>query len=309
MDKIILFYAYTFLENPHAIHAWQRELCTRLKLLGRIILAQEGINATLSGAPEAVDEYVAVTRAHPAFTAVDFKESFTKKPAFPRLQIKVKKEIVHSSLPIDFAFTKERGTHLTPEQVHELISQKSDTLVILDARNDYESRVGAFAGALAASIENFRDFPRFIDEHLDALRDKEVLMYCTGGIRCEKASAYVVSKNVAHKVYQLEGGIHRYIEKYPDGFFRGKNYVFDARLTQKVTDDILTTCDRCPMPCDQYENCANARCNARFIACAACAPETDGACSISCHELVKTGAVNSRPDYIPLKEFSRACSV
>ena len=135
-----------------------------------------------------------------------------------------------SALILKTVTAKNGGKHLTPEETHNLIAQKPNDLVILDARNDYEWRIGAFEGAIKPDIEHFRQFPKFVDDNLEQFKDKQVLMYCTGGIRCERASTYLKEKGVAKNVYQILGGIHRYAEQYPDGFFRGKNYVFDDRI-------------------------------------------------------------------------------
>ena len=144
-------------------------------------------------------------------------------------------------------------------------------------------------------INHFRELPEYIDTHLDQFKDKQVLMYCTGGIRCERASAYLKSKNIAKQVYQIEGGIHRYVEQYPDGFFRGKNYVFDNRITLKVTDDILGTCLICTTLCDNYTNCLNAKCNKHFICCDPCLNKLNNTCNTVCHDFVGHNKVNKRP--------------
>jgi predicted sulfurtransferase len=167
---------------------------------------------------------------------------------FPRLRIVVRNEVTHLGLDPAIITAKNGGIHLTPEQTHNLLKNAPQDLIIFDARNNYESRIGSFENALKPDIKNFRDLPEYIDNNLDLFKDKEVLMYCTGGIRCERGSAYLKSKNVAKKVYQIEGGIHRYAEKFPDGFFRGKNYVFDGRIAVKVNDDILGSCELCSTP-------------------------------------------------------------
>ena len=184
---------------------------------------------------------------------------------FPKMEIKVKKEVVHLGIDPEALTINSGGDHLNPDQVHELLKNKPEDLVILDARNDYEWRIGKFENAITPEIKNFRELPEFIDENIDTFKDKQVLMYCTGGIRCERATAYLNEKNVAKKVLQIEGGIVRYCEKYPDGFFRGKNYVFDRRVAVKINDDILTHCDLCNATCDEYTNCINAECNEHYI--------------------------------------------
>ena len=160
----------------------------------------------------------------------------------------MRKEIVHLGLDPEQISPAQGGQHLTPAQVHALMTDKPDNLVILDARNDYEWQIGKFKDAVTPPIKNFREFLDYIDQNIEQFKDKEVLMYCTGGIRCERATSYLNSKNVASKVYQIDGGIHRYVEQYPDGYFRGKNYVFDHRVSLKVNDDILGSCSLCAIP-------------------------------------------------------------
>jgi predicted sulfurtransferase len=175
--------------------------------------------------------------------------------------------------------------HLTPQQAHELITQNPE-LLILDGRNRYEAAIGKFVGALVPDIENFRDFPDYIDKNQDLFKDKEVLMYCTGGIRCERASAYLKSKAVAKKVYQITGGIERYAQAFPDGYFRGKNYVFDGRIAVPITHDVIGSCALCAQPADDYYNCVYAGCNKQLIICASCVREHDATCSEPCKQII-----------------------
>ena len=189
---------------------------------------------------------------------------------------------------------QDSGTYITPEQAHTLFSAPPKDLLIFDARNNYESRVGAFNNSLIPDISHFRELPEFIDKHLDAFKDKQVVMYCTGGVRCERATAYLKKKNVAREVFHLKGGIHKYIEAYPDGHFRGKNYVFDGRITQKVTDDILGSCDHCGAANDDFTNCRNANCSKQIIVCDACIDTYHNTCSPGCAELVRTNQVTLR---------------
>ncbi len=269
MGKIILFYKYVNILYPQQIRDWQKGLCTSLGLKGRVLIAQEGINATLGGTEKAIARYISETTAHELFVDLDIKFSDGAADHFPKLRVVVRPEIVNSGIPKHIT-ADMGGKHLTPAQVHELINNKPENLVLLDARNSYESAVGTFKDAIKPPIKNFRDLPGYIDENADVFTGKQVLMFCTGGIRCERASAYLKSKNVSQEVYQILGGIHRYIEQYPDGHFRGKNYVFDGRVLQHANNDVLGTCYFCQIPCDEYANCINAVCNLQFIACATC---------------------------------------
>lgn len=304
MKSIILFYKYIFIENPHAILKWQRKLCERLGLKGRIILGTEGINGTLGGLAENIEIYKQEMSAHPLFGQIDFKQTDNVGDHFPRLRIVVKKEIVYLGLDPEIIRADQGGTHLDPAQAHDLIAQKPENLVIIDCRNPAESAIGRMPGALTPDVPHFRDFPAYVDRHLDALKDKQVLMYCTGGIRCERASAYIKSKGVAQEVYQIKGGIHRYIEQFPDGFFRGKNYVFDGRTAVKVTDDILGSCFICQTPCDDYTNCLRAKCNRHFISCTACREKYGNTCSALCYDMITNQNAPKRPN--PNKNYEQA---
>ncbi len=302
MGKIILFYKYVDITYPEQIRKWQEKIGKELHLKGRVIIAHEGINGTLGGTNDSIASYKQLMNEHPLFLHIDFKESDGAADYFPRLRIVVKNEITHLGLDTQEITAKNGGIHLTPEQVHELLTEPPDNLIILDARNNYESRIGAFKQAITPNIDHFRELPDYIDANQELFKDKEVLMYCTGGIRCERASSYLKSKNVASKVYQLEGGIHRYAEQFPDGYFKGKNYVFDGRIAVKVTDDILTNCELCGIMYDDYTNCINAECNNQFIACPGCIARFGNTCSKECSILVEQKKVVIRT--IPKKVCS-----
>lgn len=298
-NKIILFYKYIDIVNPIAICDWQRELCQKLDLKGRILIAPEGINATVGGKPEQVDSYITAMRTHELFHDIDFKESFANGACFPKLKVKVRKEIVNLGIDTQKVRACDGGKHITPQQAHELITNKTNDLVILDARNAFEARIGKFVDAIVPNIEYFRELPEYLDNNEDLFRNKKVLMYCTGGIRCERASAYLKSKNIAKEVYQINGGIHRYIEAYPDGYFRGKNYVFDGRVSVRVNDNILSQCEWCKKACDDYINCVNVKCNKHFILCIDCQQYMQNSCSQACFMLLYNNQVQQRS--IPAK--------
>lgn len=294
MEKIILFYKYVDIDRPKAMVDWQRELCEQLGLKGRILIATEGINGTLGGNANSIEKYKQAMEEHELFGDIDFKESLGSSHCFPRLQVKVKKEVVRLEIDPEKLKASQGGKHLTPEQVHELIKQKPQDLVLLDTRNGYESAIGTFEDAIIPNTENFRQFPEYVDKNLDKFKDKKVLMFCTGGIRCERASAYLNLKKVAKEVYQIKGGIHRYVEKYPNGYFKGKNYVFDGRTALKVTEDILANCVHCNIKFDAYTNCINAECNKQIIVCPNCIDTYHNTCSQSCLDKVNAKTVNIR---------------
>lgn len=309
MGKILLYYKYIRIDKPHGIRAWQHQICSDLGLRGRILIAHEGINGTVGGEDLAIERYLAIMRKHELFHDVDFKESDGNADCFPNLQVKVKPEVVHLGLDTEQIVADQGGTHLDPDAVHELIARKPEDLVILDARNTTESRIGKFVGAITPEIDHFRQLPSYIDNNLEMFKDKQVLMYCTGGIRCERATAYLKSKGIAKHVFQVQGGIVRYAEKYPDGFFRGKNYVFDNRIAVTINNDILASCSLCEKACSDYTNCRNARCNKHFIACTACVEKYGNTCGTICAELVSTGKVPLRPPLYKAPETKPSCQL
>lgn len=311
MGKILLFYKYVHIQYPKQILKWQKKVCKELGLTGRILLGHEGINGTLGGTVENTDKYKEIMNGHPLFDGIDFKEAHGGAEYFPRLYVTVRNEIVHLGVDPEKITPADGGKHLTPDEVHELIKKHPDNLIILDTRNDYEWRIGRFESpntkTILPDIQNFRELPQYIDEHLNEFKDKEVLMYCTGGIRCERATSYLKSKHVAKEVYQIKGGIQRYTEKYPDGFFRGKNYVFDGRVADKINDDILTTCDICNIAYDEYTNCVNTKCNKHYIACDPCIKTLKNCCSTTCYDLVDKKEVTIRTK--PLKvQIGTSCT-
>lgn len=296
MGTIIIFYKYVHIEYPKQVLKWQKKICQELGLKGRVFLAHEGINATLGGSIENIERYKKIMDEHPLLNGIDYKESPGNADFFPRLYVVVRNEIVHLGIDPEKLTPEHGGQHLQPDEVHALMKSKPDNLVILDTRNDYEWRIGKFEGAITPPIETFKDLPAYIDQHLDEFKDKQVLMYCTSGVRCERATAYLNQKQVAQKVYQINGGIQRYTQQYPDGYFRGKNYVFDDRIAIKINNDVLSTCDLCPAACDDYANCLNAECNAHYIACADCLKKYANCCSQECTDLVTSKQVKLRPE-------------
>lgn len=309
MNKIILFYKYISIEYPKQIMKWQHEICQNLGLKGRILISHEGINGTLGGSEENLDEYINTMSSHELFNGIDFKKSDGGPECFPRLSVKVRDEAVALGIPYDQLTPRNGGQHLSPTETHDLLTNKPDDLIILDARNDYEWAIGKFTDAITPNIENFRDLPQYLDENLDQFKDKQVLMYCTGGIRCERATAYLNEKNVAKKVYQIEGGIVRYTEQYPDGFFRGKNYVFDGRVAVRINEDVLGSCSICTQPSDDYYNCLNAMCNKHFISCTECAQKYNEACGQTCQTLITENKVNIRPAFVRATTPGQSCSL
>jgi UPF0176 protein len=223
---------------------------------------------------------MAAVKADPRFRGIDFKVEASEKHAFTKLHVRYKPEIVHSSLRHVKPYEKT-GTHLSPADFKKMKDQED--VVLLDVRSDYEHQVGKFKNALTLDMENFRDFPEKVAE-LKSLKDKKIITYCTGGVKCEKASAFLLEQGFQN-VYQLHGGIIKYGLEEGGEDFEGKCYVFDNRLTvevNKVNPTVVSRCYICQEPSDRMVNCANSVCNIHVPMCEKCGAEMEGACSETC---------------------------
>ena len=279
--SILLYYCYAQIEDPEAFREQHHRLCLDLNLRGRIIIASEGLNGTVSGLKEDCEKYMAAVKADPRFAKTDFKVDAADKHAFAKLHVRHKPEIVHSSLR-NIDPNKRTGIHLEPEEFRKMKDQ--DDVVVLDVRSDYEFSVGRFKNAVTLPIENFRDFPAKVDELKEKYKDKKILTYCTGGIKCEKASAFLLEQGFEN-VYQLHGGIIKYGHEAAGEDFEGKCYVFDNRLTvdvNKVNPTIISKCYVCQTPSDRMVNCANPTCNIHVPMCESCGEKMQGTCSDDC---------------------------
>ncbi|MFA0963024.1 rhodanese-related sulfurtransferase [Roseivirga sp. BDSF3-8] len=277
---ILLYYCYAPIEDPEAFREEHHLYCLENELRGRIIVASEGLNGTVSGTREACEQYMKDVKSDPRFAHTDFKVEAHDRHAFAKLHVRVKPEIVHSGLGHLKPYEKT-GTHLSPEEFKKLKDQQD--VVVLDVRSNYEHNVGRFKNALTLNIENFRDFPDKVKE-LEQYKDKKVLTYCTGGIKCEKASAYLLEQGFKD-VYQLHGGIIKYGIEAGGEDFEGKCYVFDNRLTvdvNSVNPTVISQCFVCGTKSDRMVNCANPVCNKHVAICEECGWELEGACSPEC---------------------------
>jgi UPF0176 protein len=282
---VLLYYLYVDIEDPVAYRDQQRALCEKLGLLGRIIVAQEGINGTVSGTRTACETYVKAIHADPLTATMTFKIDELQDHVFPKLSIKARDEIVTLGLADDdFSPNQTTGNHLTPVE-WKAAMEESDT-VILDARNDYEFDLGHFKNAIRPDIGNFKELPEWIREHRDQLDGKKILTYCTGGIRCEKFSGFLVREGLEN-VNQLLGGI---VEYGKDTEARGENYdgecyVFDQRIgvpINNVNASIVSSCCHCNEKSLRYINCAYTPCNAQHFCCAACEEKSQHYCCNNC---------------------------
>ncbi len=280
----MLFYAFTPVADPEAVRLWQRALGELHGLTGRILISKDGINATAGGELNAVKQYLKATKEY--FKNIDVKWSEGSAADFPRLSVKVRDEIVSFGAPGELAVDENGvvggGKHLQPEELHQLVAEKD--VVFFDGRNAFEAQIGKFKNAVVPEVATTRDFISELDSgKYDHLKDQPVVTYCTGGIRCEVLSSLMVNRGFS-EVYQLDGGIVRYGEKYRDsGLWEGSLYVFDKRMHVEFSEDAKTIgeCSRCGAPTSDFHNCANLACRQLSLYCAECAAD---AATLRCAE-------------------------
>jgi UPF0176 protein len=271
---ILLFYKYVHIDDPQTLLNEQKELCKSLNFKGRGIIAYEGINCTYEGTDANCRTYMEIIKKDPRFADIHWKISEGTKDgkAFPKLSIKLRKEIVslHLGEENDIDPNQITGTHLKPEELREWYKQ-GRKFHIVDMRNDYELEVGKFEGTIFPKLNNFRDLKKNLKK-IENLKDDVVLTVCTGGVRCEKASGLLVREGFKD-VYQLDGGIVSYMEKYPGEDFKGSLYVFDKRITMNFSGEnheVIGVCKKCNIKSEHYVNCANLNCHEHFICCENC---------------------------------------
>jgi len=295
MQKIILYYKFVPIADPEAVRLWQRALCEKLNLKGRIIISPQGINGTVGGDLDDVKAYVRETKQFDPFKGIVFKWSDGRRDDFPKLSIRVRAELVGFGVPGEVAVDEhgvvDGGVHLTPEQVHRLVTARGEDVVFFDGRNKHEAAVGKFKNAIVPDVETSKDFIRELEsDKYNDIKDKPIVTYCTGGIRCEVISA-MMKKRGFKEVYQIDGGIVKYGEKYgDDGLWEGKLYVFDGRLVTQFSDKAqdIGHCIHCDAKTSNFINCANMSCNNLVLVCADCA-QLRTTCSNACNQVIVTG--------------------
>jgi UPF0176 protein len=293
IPKILLYYVFTPLNDPDAIRLWQRDLCESLGLRGRILISKDGLNGTLGGDLPALKRYVRKTRQYPAFAGIDFKwsegtglDESGASVDFPRLVVKVRNEIVSfgspDTLTVDGGGVVGGGTRLAPAELHELVAARGDDVVFFDGRNAFEAEIGRFRGAVVPDVATTREFAAALDSGTyDHLKDKPVVTYCTGGIRCEVLSSLMKDRGFG-EVYQLEGGIVRYGEAYgDDGLWDGSLYVFDKRMSVDFSDHaaVLGSCQACGENTKNMLNCRELSCREQLVVCPDCVAQAAPACA------------------------------
>lgn len=289
MEKVILYYKFTPVEDPETAMFWQRSLCQKLGLKGRILISEHGINGTLGGEVQALKEYVKEMNIHPSFKGTKYKWSAGSAADFPRLSVKVRDEIVAFGAPDEVKVDEKGiiggGKHLKPAALHKLMEEKGDDVIFYDGRNAYEAQVGRFKNTVVPDVDTSKDFIKDIEEgEISKHKDKPIVTYCTGGIRCEILSSFMKNRGYG-EVYQMDGGIVKYGERYKnDGYWEGKLYVFDGRMVTAFSADAedLGDCVHCSNKTSNFENCMNKQCNQLILVCDDCLSDT--ACSAECRE-------------------------
>ena len=283
LAKILLFYTFTPIADPDTVRLWQRDLSELLGLRGRILISRHGINGTLGGDMASLKTYVRKTKQYEGFRDIDFKWSTGSglddagaSLDFPRLSVKVRDEIVSFGAPEELSVDENGvvggGAHLKPGELHKLVAERDD-VVFFDGRNAFEAEVGRFKNAVVPNTDTTRDFVDELESgRYDHLKDKPIVTYCTGGIRCEVLSSLMTSRGFG-EVYQLDGGIVRYGETFGNtGLWEGSLYVFDGRETVTFGDDaeVVGRCVACDTPTDRMVNCDEASCASRAVLCESC---------------------------------------
>lgn len=311
--QVLLYYKYVSIDVPEKVLIQQRELCERLGLRGRIIIAHEGINGTVEGTVENTEQYIEEMNTSEYFQGISYKKSEGVGNSFPKLSVKVRPEIVTTKI-VGLDPKKETGKYLTADELHTWYEEKRE-FYLVDMRNDYEYISGFFENFIPSGMHNFYDLSDVLPK-LAHLKNKTVVTVCTGGIRCEKASGFLVASGFKD-VYQLKDGIQTYMEKYPNKHFKGKLYVFDKRLTVGFNTgseehEIVGTCFHCGKPSDRYTNCEYNLCHYHYICCAECVDKETGLtfCKAECKKtyLAKKQLLHTSPKSM-YREFGSNSSV
>ncbi len=284
----ISFYRYVRIANPQEFRDQLYQEWERLNCFGRIYIAREGINAQMSVPEHNLKPFLKQLQQHKALHDIPIKYVVKDDgKSFYKLRIKVRPKIVADGLDDGSYDVTNVGNHLDAVTFHEL-SQEQDTIVV-DMRNHYESEIGHFRGAITPDADTFREEINIVADMLQDKKDRKVLLYCTGGVRCEKASAYLKHQGF-QDVNQLHGGVIEYARKIKqlnlESNFIGKNFVFDERLGERISNEVVSRCHQCGKPADKHTNCANDMCHLLFIQCPKCAAQFEGCCCEECREII-----------------------
>lgn len=283
MQKILLYYKFTPLADPEVVKLWQKTLCDSLNLRGRILVSRHGLNGTVGGEMDDLKKYIKETKKLESFKDTVFKWSDGAKEDFPRMSVKHRRELVGFKNSDDEFTVDEKGVigggkHIKPHEVNEMVEKYGDDVVFFDGRNEHEAKIGKFKNAVVPNTNTSRDFIAELEsDKYDDIKDKKIITYCTGGIRCEVISA-MMKKRGFKDVYQIDGGIVKYGETYgDDGLWEGSLRVFDNRMTVDFSDHAKTIgeCTHCNGKTSNFENCAHAECNDLVLICETCKQNPD----------------------------------
>jgi len=282
------FYKYTSIDNPEYLRDKLYSDLNSLNILGRIYISKEGINAQISIPEHKVEDFKSYIYSFDVFNDIKFKHAVEEGASFLKLKILVRDEIVAYKVPEESYDMNKTGVHLKPLDFNRSIKEKD--AIVVDMRNYYESEVGRFKNAIIPDAHFSKELLPMVSKTLEGKEDKKVHLYCTGGIRCEKASSYLIKKGFK-EVYQLEGGIIQYAHDMKKNDlkseFIGKNFVFDDRMGERVTNDIIGKCHQCKTSSDDHKNCKNDSCHLLFIQCDKCAEKYNDCCSNACNEFLQ----------------------
>lgn len=279
------FYRYVSIAKPKEMRDTLYKEWEALGVLGRTYLAEEGINAQICVPEKNFEKFKEQLFAHPEFKDMRLNVAVEHGTSFYVLTIKVKKQIVADGLPAGTYDLSNVGKHLSAEEWNQALEENP---VVVDMRNFFEAKIGKFETAITPDVDTFREELPFVADMLKDKKDQKILLYCTGGIRCEKASAYLKNEGF-EDVSQLYGGIIHYAHEVKNkglkSKFKGKNFVFDERIGERITEDVISECDQCENACDDYTNCRNVMCNLLFIQCKNCEEKFNGCCTMQCREI------------------------
>lgn len=283
------FYQYYHLGNPRLFRDHFYILLSKIDVFGRIYVSYEGVNAQISVPENSLQDLKSALKTITFLNHIRYNFAIEDNgKSFYKLTIRVRDKIVADGLDDKNFDVTNKGKHLKAEEFN-ILADGPETIIV-DMRNHYESEVGHFQNAILPDVETFREALPIVEKILEDKKDKNIIMYCTGGIRCEKASAYYKHKGFKN-VYQVEGGIIEYARRAKElgieNKFIGKNFVFDERLGEKISEDIISKCHQCGAPCDTHVNCANDACHILFIQCQVCAEKYKHTCSEKCREFVE----------------------
>lgn len=300
--SVLAYYAFNKVDDPRQEVAEHKRFLETLDSRGRIYISEQGINGQMSLADNDVPAYIEWLHSRPPFAEMPIKIHKWPEHAFEKLKVKYRKQLVALDTEVDMSLT---GEHVSPKRWKEMLESEKDRVVI-DVRNDYEWKVGRFEGAITPPFSTFREFK----EYAYSLRDKidtkntPVMMYCTGGIRCELYSA-LLKKEGFEKVYQLDGGVINYGLREGGDHWHGKLFVFDDRMTVPISEDdtpVISQCHCCGAASEDYYNCANMDCNRLFICCKDCLEEYKGCCSKACGEAPRVRPYKHQNPHKPFRK-------